>query len=593
MINEAIKLHQLGLKVIPTDHDKKPKCQWKQYQQSQTLQDVESIFKNHNESIALLTGNGIEVIDIDTKYFLEHHDISKIWDSFYDVLGAEIYQKLLITQTKSGGYHVIYKTNISEGNQKLASRYTIDSEKKGEHDKVRVLLETRGENGYILIPPSDGYIFDNPFINFDKIPKLTDHQRNCIIAVCREFDEIKETYSQTKVPIPIDVLGSGKTTIEAFNEAHTPIEFLEAHGWQFKYQRGDNLHYVRAGKSLSEGISAGYSQSLNLVRVFTTSSQFECNKSYNAFQTYAILEHGGDYSKACKELYHSGYGDRLSKNTDSHKQKVSQLTSSNTTISDKASNTELMETIFNKRLDITIKPPKEQSTLFMFCEQKQDYVGIAGKGDLVNFFGREKTGKSTAAACAASCFLEGGNNESLKFKGLSQGQNLVHFDTEQSEYDHHRLSSQMMYQQGLSTRLHPSNFYSFFLMPYTKIDRLNFIRYSIDKIPNIGCVFIDGIVDVCRNYNDLEESSDLVTFFMNMASSRKFLIIDVLHNARSTGTARGHLGTELLNKAKCNINVTKEQDGIFSSLAIQSIRGVQAPKGFDFGYDSNGNITLY
>jgi hypothetical protein len=189
--------------------------------------------------------------------------------------------------------------------------------------------------------------------------------------------------------------------------------------------------------------------------------------------------------------------------------------------------------------------------------------------------------------------LSWGTNNSLKFRAEFGNRNLVHFDTEQSEYDHHKLSAQMMFQQGLSTKSHPSNFFGFFLMPYTKIDRLNFIRYSIDKIQNIGCVFIDGIVDVCRNYNDLEESSDLVTFFMNIAASRKFLIIDVLHNARSTGSARGHLGTELLNKAKCNINVTREDEANFSTLKIQSVRGVSAPKGFDFWHNEQGNISIY
>jgi hypothetical protein len=97
----------------------------------------------------------------------------------------------------------------------------------------------------------------------------------------------------------------------------------------------------------------------------------------------------------------------MSKTTDSHKQQVREITSSDKKISGKAGNNELMESIFNKKLDITIKPPKQPSTLFMFDEEKQDYVGIAGDGDLVNFFGREKTGKSSAAACAASCYLVG------------------------------------------------------------------------------------------------------------------------------------------------------------------------------------------
>ena len=592
MKEAALRLNEIGYRVIPTDNDKKPKCLWKAYQDNQTKEDVERLFTGHNESMALITGKGLEVIDIDVKYFLPTHDITKIFDSFYDAVGAETFTKLLITRTKSGGFHVIYKTNVSEGNQKLATRYAIDAEKKNEHDKVRVLIETRGENGYILIPPSNGYTFDNPNITFENVPTLTDQQRNAIISACRSFDEIQETYTQTKATIPTDVIGDGKTTIEAYNQAHTPIEILKQHGWQEKYNHGGNVHLVRPGKTLREGIGAGYSPTLKLVRMFTSSTQFECNKSYNAFQVFAILEHGGDYSRAAKELYHKGFGDRLSKDKESHKNKASQLVSSNTAISGKASNDTLMESIFAKRLDVTVKPLQKPNTLFMYDDEKGDFIGIGGDGDLVNFFGREKTRKSAAACCAASCYLDGGMGTSLNFKAEFDGRNLVHFDTEQSEYAHHKLSVQMLWQQSLAPNNHPKNFYSYNIMPYTKLDRLNFVRFAIDRIPDIACVFIDGIVDLCRNYNDLEESSDLVTFFMNLAAQRKFLLIDVLHNARSTGSARGHLGTELLNKANCNINVTKEEGANYSSLKIQSIRGSYEPKGFDFEHDQFGNIKL-
>lgn len=594
MLEEALKLHRYGLKVIPTDSDKRPMCKWKSYQEKQSIEDIKKIFAQPCEGIALLTGCGIEVIDIDTKYFLDDvHDVTKIFDALFDAVGEETYSRLILTHTKSGGYHVVYRTAVSEGNQKLASRYTIDSEKKNEHDKIRVLLETRGENGYIIIPPTKGYKYDSKILQFDNIPTITDEERNAIIATCRSFDEIQETFKQTKAPIPVQVSGTGKTTIDAFNDSHTPVEFLEAEGWQFKYQRGDNLHYVRPGKTLREGIGAGYSESLQLVRIFTSSTQFECNKTYNAFQTYAVLNHGGDYSAACKQLYHDGYGDRMSKQEESHRDKVSQLTSSDKNVSEKASNDALMESIYKKRLDITVQPNQKPNTLFMLCQEKQKYIGLGGDGDLVNFFGREKTRKSAAAACAASCFLKGGSSESLLFKADFDGRNLIHFDTEQSEYYHHKLCKQMMFQAGLTTDVHPSNFFSFHVMPYTKIDRLNFMRYSIDKTPNIGCVFIDGIVDLCRNYNDLEESSDLVTFIMNMAAKRNFLVLDVLHNARSTGSARGHLGTELLNKAQCNINITKEEDSRHSTLKIQSIRGDSAPKDFDFWHNDMGDLEIF
>jgi hypothetical protein len=41
MIKEALRLHNLGLKIIPTALDKRPLCKWKKYQDSQTIEDVQ------------------------------------------------------------------------------------------------------------------------------------------------------------------------------------------------------------------------------------------------------------------------------------------------------------------------------------------------------------------------------------------------------------------------------------------------------------------------------------------------------------------------------------------------------------------------
>ena len=593
MIQTALKYHKLGLKVIPTDLEKRPLCKWSQYRDAQTEEDIKNLFSESTKGIALITGNGIEAIDIDSKYFLPGiHEVSHVMDAIFDAVGEATYKKLTINITKSGGLHVVYITEVSEGNQKLASRYTLDSEKKNEHDNTRVLLETRGEGGYIIAPPTDGYSFDSSKYTFENLVKLSNQQRNALIAACRSFDEIEESYKQVKASLPIDVSGSGKSTIEAFNEAHTPLEFLEYEGWQPKYERGGNIHLVRPGKTLREGIGAGYNEKLGLVRIFTSSTQFEPNKSYNAFQVYSILNHGGDYSAACKELYHSGYGERLKKK--SHKQKASEILDTDKTITPNGDNLDLMKSIYDNRIDVRVKPKQKANILSMWCEEKERYIGLGGRGDLINVFGGAKSRKSALASCMASTFLLGGRGESMLFKSEFQNENLLHFDTEQSKYYHHKLTEHMMYQAGFSQPYdnHPVNFYSFNIMPYTKIDRLNFIKYSINRTDNIGCVFIDGIVDLCRNYNDLEESSDLVTFFMNAASQRGFIIIDVLHHARSTGKARGHLGTELINKASCNIDVSKEKDSLYSNLQITDIRGDSAPKGYEFYHNEFGVLEI-
>lgn len=314
----AIKYNKAGLKVIPTNNPsltdgKKPLCAWKKYQKKQTLQDIEQIFSKKNiGGMALLTSDGIEVIDVDLKYSLDDNLFTDLLDKIIDAIGIETYEKLILSKTISGGYHIIYRTNIVQGNQKLAQRYTLDGEKKNENDNIRVLLETRGFGGYIMIPPSNGYLYDNPRKTVLDIPTLTDVERNSIINVCKLFDETYDQYKQVSFT-PKDIKDNHVSTIDAFNEAHTPIELLEKIGWQFKYKKGNNLNYIRPGKSIKEGISGSYHQEKKLFYVFTSSTEFEPNKAYNAFQVYSVLNHAGDQKASAKELYSQEYGDRMNK----------------------------------------------------------------------------------------------------------------------------------------------------------------------------------------------------------------------------------------------------------------------------------------
>jgi hypothetical protein len=604
MIEQALKLNNLGLKVCFTKDPSKPGGKapigfWRDFiDGEQTAKDIQKLYdyakqKDNNLGLAIICSNGLEVLDIDSKYFLDHHSISFVYDAIIEAVGVDIFDSLVMVETISGGYHLVFKSDVKANNQKLASRYTTNEEKaKDYNDKQKVLLETRAHGGIFLAAPTAGYKFDNIAKDYSTIPTISKEERDAIISVCRSFDEIKETFKQTKAPTPIEISGNGKSTIEAFNESHTPIEFLENEGWQFKYQRGTNLHYVRPGKTLREGIGAGYCEELNLVRIFTSSSQFECNKTYNAFQVFAFLNENGDYKKAWRTLYDAGYGERLKKT--SHNDKVKLITTQDMTMGKKGDNTAFLDSIFNERIDITVKEVQKPNTLFIRDEKKQKYIGLGGYGDIVNIFGAGKSRKTGIAIAAASCFLKGGSGESLLFKGDYDGKKIVHFDTEQSRHYTQVAAKEIVYQSGLPQTHHPENFLCFPIKKLTKIDRLNFIKHVMfNKVDNIGCILLDGVVDICRNYNDLEESSDLVTFLLNTAENAKFLLLDILHNAQSTGRAKGHLGQELINKATANLNVVAEEDKDFSSFKVMSKRGEFTDASFDFWYNTEGHIDLY
>src|SRR5262249_8556120 len=93
-----------------------------------------------------------------------------------------------------------------------------------------------------------------------------------------------------------------------FNARTTWPALLEPRGWTQVYDRANVSYWRRPGKS--DGISAttNYGGS-DLFFPFTSSSEFDPETSYSKFAVYALLERGGDFSRAALPLPGQGYGE--------------------------------------------------------------------------------------------------------------------------------------------------------------------------------------------------------------------------------------------------------------------------------------------
>lgn len=605
MLEEAKKLHGQGFSVCFTKDPSKPGGKapigyWRDFiDGEQTAKDIQKMYdyaktKEDNLGLAVICTKGIEVLDVDVKYFLDDkHYVSDVFDAIVDAVGLETYEKLIEAKTISDGYHLMYRTNIVEGSQKLASRATIDSEKKNPNDNVRVLLETRSYGGIFVVSPSGGYVYDNPNRTIENISLISDSQRNSLIQVCRGFNEIEDrSKNEQRVIKPIEVVGESKSTIEAFKDSTTCEEILESIGWEYSHTRGKYKYFVRPGKSIKEGISASVNIETGNFYNWSSSTELPSAIHMDSIDLYSFLNHNDDFKETCRELYKLGFGDRKKKTT--HSEKVKLITTIDKTMIKGVDDTSYLDSIFNERIDITVKEVQKPNTLYIRDDKKGKYIGLGGYGDIVNIFGAGKSKKTGIAIAAASCFVKGGSGQSLLFKGECDGKKIIHFDTEQSRHYTQVAAKEIVHQAGLPPTAHPDNFMCFPIKKLTKIDRLNFIKHVIfNKVDNIGCILLDGVVDVCRNYNDLEEASDLVTFLLNTAETAKFLLLDILHTAQSTGKAKGHLGQELINKATANLSVVAEEDSEFSSFKVTSKRGEFTDASFDFWYNKQGHIDLY
>ena len=88
---------------------------------------------------------------------------------------------------------------------------------------------------------------------------------------------------------------------DAFNAAHTWEELLCGYGWTLVFTRGDEAFWRRPGKPTGISATTNYKDS-DVFYPFTTSTEFEANRSYDRFGLYVTKEYGGDFAKAARAL---------------------------------------------------------------------------------------------------------------------------------------------------------------------------------------------------------------------------------------------------------------------------------------------------
>ncbi|MBO9592760.1 MAG: bifunctional DNA primase/polymerase [Niabella sp.] len=311
-IEIAQKYIKAGVSVIATDSNKRAVLPWKKYEQGfATDTELNEMF-NHSKTdgIAVLCGRlsgNLEVVDVDCKYDLTGSLFENFIQEITDT-DPDLAQRLVIARTKSKGYHIYYRCSVIEGNKKLAQRFTTDDERqKNPHEKVKVLIETRGQSGYVIAPPTDGYKFTQG--NIGSIPEISENQRRVILELARSFNTVIEEYKQheytEKKPFQ-------KSPFSDYNDRGDVVELLTSHGWKFVKEQGAKVVMLRPGETTSKS-SGDFNRDMNLFSVFTTSSEFEPNKGYRPAAVYAMLECGNDWKEAAKKLLAAGYGEPFRK----------------------------------------------------------------------------------------------------------------------------------------------------------------------------------------------------------------------------------------------------------------------------------------
>jgi hypothetical protein len=215
-----------------------------------------------------------------------------------------------------------------------------------------------------------------------------------------------------------------------------------------------------------------------------------------------------------------------------------------------------------------INPLEEVTESPTYCLINNMPALTAGNFSLIK--GKKKAGKTFLLnAIIASVINNSLQLDSIKGCLPDDKGNVLYFDTEQSPFHANRTVKRTC---KLTDDPNPHNLIAYRLRPLLAKDRLEKIKNIIIKTPNVGIVAIDGIRDLLTSgINNEQEATELTSSLLTWTDELNLHIILLLHQNKNDSNARGHIGTEIVNKAETIITVTKEgKNNLFNVVCEDS-----------------------
>ena len=247
---------------------------------------------------------------------------------------------------------------------------------------------------------------------------------------------------------------------------------------------------------------------------------------------------------------------------------------------------ELSKLLEKYRVDLTeeIQPPEIALEAKDKLSNSYSPIGTLGNFSLVK--GKAKSKKSFLINMAiAAATGEGLMQNMLRSPLKADKSTVLYFDTEQSKYHVQKAVKRICSQ--INNPL-PNNLQTFGLRKENPQQRFKLVEYAIENTPNLGFVVIDGIRDLITSINDESESSFMATNLLKWTEQYGIHIIVVLHENPGSEKARGHLGTELTNKAETVIAVEIDSTNTEVSIAKPSSCRNKPFEPFAFEIDESG-----
>lgn len=222
-------------------------------------------------------------------------------------------------------------------------------------------------------------------------------------------------------------------------------------------------------------------------------------------------------------------------------------------------NNRIDQEIFDKLLDhIKLKITEEYAfpPVIIKCSD----ATIATLGNFSASVGKPKSKKTFNVSSIVAAAISG--KEILGYKAhLPKNKNrILYIDTEQSKYHSQKVLERILKLASLPLDKESKLIDFFVLREYTPEQRRDIIGIALRRDPHYGLVIIDGIRDLLRDINNPSEALEIINDLMRWSSYYDLHIHTVLHLNKGDENTRGHIGTELDNKAETILQITKNID---------------------------------
>lgn len=302
----ALGMLASGISLVPigTTGDKRPAIRWKSYQMKRPQPwEVKFWIQKRGWGIAAVGGaisGNLEILDFDEADYFEY------WGNLASSYHPDLIERLPLVQTPSGGYHLYYRCETIEGNQKLSQSAEPVNRERRRWAPGKTRIETRGEGGYVVTPASPrtchpmnekyrvlhGHLWEIPHISIE--------ERTNFLRCARAFNEYVEPPKPVFTPRKIQETDRPG---DVFASTHSWEEILSPHGWNVAGRHGDTVEWRRPGKHDGGQSATTGHNGHDVFYIFSTNAYpFEANRGYGKFRVHVILNYNGDYHRAAKDL---------------------------------------------------------------------------------------------------------------------------------------------------------------------------------------------------------------------------------------------------------------------------------------------------